>query len=176
MKRPRKVVVGHWQDAEVQDRLAAWQRAAAGLHEMRCLKVARFGDNMRQVAVTEGDKVEAQIRSAWKSTGTAWASWPDASRRDRCGDRPPRRRIRPTVHDGLIVAARRPTSPVTAIRRTTELGLRAFLDDGASGPSPIRLKTSPGSNNSPASRRSGSWPTVSASAPRAIGRRPLWAG
>ena len=62
MGKPRKVVVGHWQDAEVQDRLAAWMRAAAGLHEMRNLKVARLGDNMRQVAVTEGDKVEAQIR------------------------------------------------------------------------------------------------------------------
>jgi L-arabinose isomerase len=62
MRRPRKVVVGHWQDPEVQDRLAAWQRAAAGLHEIRSLKVARLGDNMRQVAVTEGDKVEAQIR------------------------------------------------------------------------------------------------------------------
>jgi L-arabinose isomerase len=59
---PRKVVVGHWQDEEVQDRLAAWQRAAAGLNEIRNLKIARFGDNMRQVAVTEGDKVEAQIR------------------------------------------------------------------------------------------------------------------
>ena len=62
MRRPRKVVVGHWEDTEVQDRLAAWQRAAAGLHEIRSLKVARLGDNMRQVAVTEGDKVEAQIR------------------------------------------------------------------------------------------------------------------
>ncbi|MBP7936000.1 MAG: L-arabinose isomerase [Phycisphaerae bacterium] len=62
MEQPRKVVVGHWQDPEVQDRLAVWQRAAAGLHELRNLKVARIGDNMRQVAVTEGDKVEAQIR------------------------------------------------------------------------------------------------------------------
>jgi L-arabinose isomerase len=43
--KPRKVVVGHWQDEEVQDRLAAWLRAAAGLHEMRNLKVARLGDN-----------------------------------------------------------------------------------------------------------------------------------
>ncbi len=58
----RKVVVGHWQEAEVQDRLAAWMRAAAGAHELRNLKVARLGDNMRQVAVTEGDKVEAQLR------------------------------------------------------------------------------------------------------------------
>lgn len=62
MGRARKVVVGHWEEPEVHDRLAAWQRAAAGLHELRGLKVARFGDNMRQVAVTEGDKVEAQIR------------------------------------------------------------------------------------------------------------------
>ena len=62
LRKPRKVVVGHWQDAEVQDRLAAWMRAAAGAGELRSLKIARFGDNMRQVAVTEGDKVEAQIR------------------------------------------------------------------------------------------------------------------
>lgn len=62
MDRRRKVVVGHWQDPEVQDRLAVWQRAATGLHELHQLKVARIGDNMRQVAVTEGDKVEAQIR------------------------------------------------------------------------------------------------------------------
>ena len=62
MGKPRKVVVGHWQDAEVQDRLAAWMRAAAGAAELRSLKIARLGDNMRQVAVTEGDKVEAQLR------------------------------------------------------------------------------------------------------------------
>jgi L-arabinose isomerase len=62
MRKPRKVVVGHWQEPDVHQRLAAWMRAAAGLGEMRTLKVARLGDNMRQVAVTEGDKVEAQIR------------------------------------------------------------------------------------------------------------------
>jgi L-arabinose isomerase len=62
MQIPRKVVVGHWQDPEVQDRLAVWMRTAAARGELRGLKVARFGDNMRQVAVTEGDKVEAQMR------------------------------------------------------------------------------------------------------------------
>jgi L-arabinose isomerase len=62
MGKPRKVVVGHWQDEEVQDRIAAWMRAAAGAAEIRSLKIARLGDNMRQVAVTEGDKVEAQMR------------------------------------------------------------------------------------------------------------------
>nr|MCU0982864.1 L-arabinose isomerase [Pirellulaceae bacterium] len=60
--KARKVVVGHWQEADVQERLAAWMRAAAGAHDLRNLKVARLGDNMRQVAVTEGDKVEAQVR------------------------------------------------------------------------------------------------------------------
>jgi L-arabinose isomerase len=62
MEKPRKVVVGHWQDEEVQDRISAWMRAAAGAAEIRSLKIARLGDNMRQVAVTEGDKVEAQMR------------------------------------------------------------------------------------------------------------------
>ncbi len=58
----RKTVVGHWRDPAVVDRLATWARAACGWHEAQTLAVARFGDNMRQVAVTEGDKVEAQIR------------------------------------------------------------------------------------------------------------------
>ncbi|TWT83998.1 L-arabinose isomerase [Planctomycetes bacterium CA13] len=62
MRKNRKVIVGHWQDSEVHDRLSAWTRAAIGAAEMRSLKVVRFGDNMRQVAVTEGDKVEAQMK------------------------------------------------------------------------------------------------------------------
>ena len=58
----RKVVVGHWKEENVQKQIGLWTRAAAGWNEMRHLKVARWGDNMREVAVTEGDKVEAQIR------------------------------------------------------------------------------------------------------------------
>jgi L-arabinose isomerase len=58
----RKVIVGHWQDAEVMDQLNAWQRAAAGWHDMQGAKFVRFGDNMRNVAVTDGDKVEAEIK------------------------------------------------------------------------------------------------------------------
>jgi len=58
----RKVVVGHWKEENVQKQIGMWTRAAAGWNEMRNLKVARWGDNMREVAVTEGDKVEAQIR------------------------------------------------------------------------------------------------------------------
>jgi len=58
----RKTVVGHWSDPAVLERIATWARAACGWREAQTLAVARFGDNMRQVAVTEGDKVEAQLR------------------------------------------------------------------------------------------------------------------
>jgi L-arabinose isomerase len=58
----RKTVVGHWRDPQLAARVGVWARAASGWHEAQELRVARFGDNMREVAVTEGDKVEAQIR------------------------------------------------------------------------------------------------------------------
>ncbi|WP_433223469.1 L-arabinose isomerase [Dactylosporangium sp. CS-047395] len=58
----RKTVAGHVSDPRVAQRIGAWARAAAGYSEMRSLKLVRFGDNMRDVAVTEGDKVEAQLR------------------------------------------------------------------------------------------------------------------
>ncbi len=62
MRRARKTVVGHWREPGVVARIAAWTRAAVGWTEAQSLLVARFGDNMHWVAVTEGDKVEAQIR------------------------------------------------------------------------------------------------------------------
>ncbi|MFK0573831.1 L-arabinose isomerase, partial [Endozoicomonas sp.] len=62
MQLGRKVIVGHWQDQEVHGELDSWCRAAMGWMEAQTLKVARFGDNMRQVAVTEGNKVSAQIQ------------------------------------------------------------------------------------------------------------------
>ncbi|MBP1963125.1 L-arabinose isomerase [Paenibacillus aceris] len=65
----RKIVVGYWEHADVQNRIGAWMRTAVALQEGRRLKVARFGDNMRQVAVTEGDKVEAQIKFGWSING-----------------------------------------------------------------------------------------------------------
>ncbi|MFC2137150.1 L-arabinose isomerase [Bacteroidota bacterium] len=58
----RKVIVGHWQDDEVIKELDIWLKAAIGKHELSNLKVARFGDNMRSVAVTEGNKVSAEIQ------------------------------------------------------------------------------------------------------------------
>lgn len=69
MRISRKVVVGYWQDARVLEKVGRWMRSAVGYVESRKLKVARFGDNMRNVAVTEGDKVEAQIRLGWTVDG-----------------------------------------------------------------------------------------------------------
>ncbi|CAG0946864.1 partial L-arabinose isomerase, partial [Anaerolineae bacterium] len=69
MRLNRKVVVGHWQEPDVQAQIGTWMRAAAAWHDMQGLRVARFGDNMRQVAVTEGDKVEAQLRFGYSVNG-----------------------------------------------------------------------------------------------------------
>jgi L-arabinose isomerase len=66
MRKNRKVVVGHWKEAKIQDEVAKWCRTAIGWADSQGLKVARFGDNMREVAVTEGDKVEAQIKFGWQ--------------------------------------------------------------------------------------------------------------
>jgi L-arabinose isomerase len=65
----RKVVVGHWKDPEVQASLGVWARVAAGWADWQGAKLARFGDNMRNVAVTEGDKVEAQIKFGYAVHG-----------------------------------------------------------------------------------------------------------
>ncbi|MEN9401361.1 MAG: L-arabinose isomerase [Verrucomicrobiota bacterium] len=62
MRLGRKVVVGHWTDPEVHERIAAWQRAARAWHDWQGAKFVRFGDNMRQVAVTEGDKVATEMK------------------------------------------------------------------------------------------------------------------
>ena len=65
----RKVVVGHWANAEVQHKLGVWLRAACAWYDWQGGKVARFGDNMREVAVTEGNKVSAQIQFGYSVSG-----------------------------------------------------------------------------------------------------------
>ncbi|MFZ4598295.1 MAG: L-arabinose isomerase [Terrimicrobiaceae bacterium] len=69
MRLSRKVVVGHWQDPEVIERISAWMRAARAWHDWQGAKFVRFGDNMRQVAVTEGDKVSAEMRFGFSVNG-----------------------------------------------------------------------------------------------------------
>lgn len=65
LRKQNKIVVGYWQTSGVQDQISAWMDVAAAYNESFNIKVARFGDNMRNVAVTEGDKVEAQIQFGW---------------------------------------------------------------------------------------------------------------
>jgi L-arabinose isomerase len=69
MRLARKVVVGHWQDARVQRELGVWTRAAAARGDAQTAKIARIGDNMREVAVTEGDKVAAQLQMGYSVNG-----------------------------------------------------------------------------------------------------------
>jgi len=69
MRLNRKVVVGHWEDPETVERISVWTRAAAALDDAHNMKIARFGDNMRDVAVTEGNKVSAQIKMGYSVYG-----------------------------------------------------------------------------------------------------------
>ncbi len=66
LRLPRKVIAGYWKDESVQKRLGEWMRAAVGAAFSKSLRVMRFGDNMREVAVTEGDKVETQLKLGWQ--------------------------------------------------------------------------------------------------------------
>ena len=72
LRMPRKVIAGYWKDEAVQKRLGSWMRAAVGVAFSKSLKVMRFGDNMREVAVTEGDKVEVQTKLGWQVN--TWAT------------------------------------------------------------------------------------------------------
>lgn len=65
LRKHRKIVVGYWENEDVQKEIGDFMRCAAGIYYSKTLKVARFGDNMREVAVTEGDKVQAQIKLGW---------------------------------------------------------------------------------------------------------------
>ena len=72
LRTSRKIIAGYWKDEELQRRLGKWMRVCIGVRASQTLKVMRFGDNMREVAVTEGDKVEAQIKLGWQVN--TWAT------------------------------------------------------------------------------------------------------
>jgi L-arabinose isomerase len=69
MRLQRKVIVGHWRDPQVESQIGTWARAAAAWHDAQGGRIVRFGDNMRQVAVTEGDKVSAERRFGYSVNG-----------------------------------------------------------------------------------------------------------
>ncbi|WP_406333548.1 L-arabinose isomerase [Streptomyces sp. NBC_00203] len=127
----RKIVAGHATDSRVLGRVAAWSRAAAGRHAARTLRLARFGDNMRDVAVTEGDKVEAQMRFGY-SVNTYGVN--DLVKVvDAVGDKETAELAATYVESYDVVPALRPDgirheSLLYAAR--LEIGLRTFLDEG----------------------------------------------
>jgi len=72
LRMPRKVIAGYWQNPDVLNRIGSWMKSAVGVAVSKNLKVMRFGDNMREVAVTEGDKVEVQTKLGWQVN--TWAT------------------------------------------------------------------------------------------------------
>ncbi|HSL33622.1 MAG TPA: L-arabinose isomerase [Candidatus Limnocylindrales bacterium] len=134
LRRARKTIVGHWEDPAVASRLGWWSRAAAGWREASRLRVARFGDNMRQVAVTEGDKVEAQARLGFSVNGYGVnelvervAAVSDAEVTALAAEYEDRYAVAP----GLRRSGERHRELRTAAR--IEAGLRSFLGDGGFG-------------------------------------------
>ncbi len=125
----RKTVAGHVSDPRVTTRVGAWARAAAGYTEMRSLRLARFGDNMRDVAVTEGDKVEAQLRFGVSVNTYGVNDLVEAV--DATLDADVDSLVK-EYHDTYRVAAALKADRADSLRYAAriELGLRAFLEAG----------------------------------------------
>ena len=131
MRLDRKVVVGHWQDQDVLHKLATWSRAACAWYDFQESKIAQFGDNMRDVAVTEGDKVEAQIQLGFSVYGFGIGDLVDVVMK--VSDAEVNRLVteyddryavsKPLQKDGEQRAALREAARI-------ELGMRAFLQNG----------------------------------------------
>jgi L-arabinose isomerase len=131
MRLERKVVVGYWQDADVLAQLGAWARAAAAWHDAQGARIARFGDNMREVAVTEGDKVAAQIRFGYDVYGYGIGDLVKCV--DAVSDGEIDRLVSDYDQQYTVAATLRPGgSQRGALREAAkiELGMRAFLESG----------------------------------------------
>lgn len=125
---PRKVVFGHWANADVRRQIGGWQRTAAAVAESRSLKVARFGDNMRQVAVTEGDKVEAEIQFGWSVNGYGIGDL--VARMNAVSEDAVNKLMDEYAQKYEIVAESQEKRDAIAYQARIELGLRSFLEEG----------------------------------------------
>ena len=123
----RKVVVGFWQDRQLQHDLDVWTRAACAWHEAQHLKVARFGDNMRNVAVTEGNKVNAQISLRYSVHGYGIG---DLVARVRQVPEDAVARLVKEYRDTYTIKGSLNQESLTEAARI-ELGLREFLEEGS---------------------------------------------
>lgn len=134
MRIERTIIVGHWKDPEVRRRLGVWTRVAAAVAELRSLKVVRFGDNMRYVAVTDGDKVEAEkvfgVSVNTHGVGDLVAVIKDQSDADvstLCDEYVDKYAVVPSLQNG----GEHFESLKTAAK--IELGIRQFLTEGGYG-------------------------------------------
>lgn len=131
MRLERKVVVGHWQEEDVQRSLGVWARAACAWHDAQGARFCRFGDNMREVAVTEGDKVEAQIRLGYSVSGYGIGDLVDVMHQ--IGDDEVDRLVGEYLEEYAVVDSLRPGGDRHQSLREgarIEAGLRHFLRNG----------------------------------------------
>ncbi|GAB3897447.1 L-arabinose isomerase [Spirosoma agri] len=134
MRLNRKVVVGYWQQDDVLDKIAAWARVSVAAYELKTMKVARFGDNMRQVAVTEGDKVAAEM--TFGMSVNTYGIGDLVAVIDQVTDTDVDRLVEEyadsyTLMDSLLKGGAQHNSLRDAAR--IEVGMRAFLKDGNFG-------------------------------------------
>ena len=131
MNKSRKVVVGHWQDKAVHDKLAIWMRAACARLDAQGGKIARFGDNMRDVAVTEGDKVEAQMKLGYSVDGFGVGDLVDSVNQASESDVD---KLIQEYEDKYVVSKvlRKGGEKYRSLRESAkiEIGLRTFLQNG----------------------------------------------
>ncbi len=130
LRLARKVVVGFWKDPETVAEIVTWMRAAAGWHESQHLKVARFGDNMREVAVTEGDKVAAQAQLGYSVNGYGVGDL--VARMNRVEDGAVDKLVA-EYRDVYSIAKSHDRPDALRVAAKIELGLRAFLEEGGFG-------------------------------------------
>ncbi len=130
LRLARKVVVGYWKDPETVAEIGSWVRAALGWGESQHLKVARFGDNMRNVAVTEGDKVEAQKVFGYTVSGFGIGDLTD--RMAEFSDEEVRELVS-EYREQYTIAKEHQRADSLAVAARIELGLRAFLTEGGFG-------------------------------------------
>ncbi|HUX36616.1 MAG TPA: L-arabinose isomerase [Rectinemataceae bacterium] len=130
----RKVVVGHWKDPEARAEIGAWMRAAAAFADGQERKVVRFGDNMREVAVTEGNKVSAQIAFGWSVNGYGLG---DLARELKAVDEASVDRLVGEYRESYVIASEILSTPTQLARvreqARIELAMRAFLESRGAG-------------------------------------------
>ncbi len=129
LRKNRTVVVGHWEDSDVREELGVWARVAKGWNESQNLKVARFGDNMREVAVTEGDKVEAQIQFGYAVNGYGMGDLKAFV------DKVTESQIEELMAEYNTLYTLHPSALVDHVREQAriEIGMRTFLEEGGFG-------------------------------------------